>query len=60
MHGTRIRIMEAQQAKICNNYNKITELNLLKTNVAIWFKKIGKTKQLTPKYFSIKINGDPV
>ena len=27
-------------------------------NAAIWFNKICKTKQLTPKYFSIKINGD--
>ena len=43
MHGTRIKITEAQQAKICNNY-KNARLKLLKTNAAIWFNKICKTK----------------
>jgi hypothetical protein len=52
-----IIIIEAQQAKFCNNY-KNTKLKLPKTNAAIWFNKIFKTKQLTPKYFSIKINGN--
>jgi len=27
-------------------------------NAAIWFNKMCKTKQLTPKCFSIKINGN--
>jgi len=31
---------------------------LLKTNAAIWFNKICATKQLTSKYFNIKINGN--
>jgi len=39
MHVTCIKITEAQQAKICNNY-KNTKLKLLKTNAAIWFKKV--------------------
>jgi hypothetical protein len=39
--------------KIHNNY-KNTSLKLLKSNTATWFLKICKTKQLTPKYFSIK------
>ena len=56
MHGTCIKIIEAQQAKICNNY-KNTRLKLPKTNAAIWF---NKTKQLTPKYFSIKIKGNNI
>ena len=34
-----IKTVEAQQAKICNNY-KNTRLKLLKTNAAIWFNKI--------------------
>ena len=57
MHGTGVKITDAQQAKIYNMY-KNTKLRLLKTNAAIWFKKIRKTKQLTPKYFNIKINGN--
>ena len=47
MHGTCIKIIEAQQAKICNNY-KNTRLKLLKTNAAIWFNKIRKTEQPAP------------
>ena len=57
MYGACIEIIEAQQAKICNSY-KNTRLKLLKTNAGVWFNKICKTKQLTPKYFSIKINGN--
>jgi len=51
----RIKVIEAQQAKIYNYKN--TKLKLLTTNGAIWFNKICETKQLTPKYLSIKING---
>jgi len=35
-----------------------TRLKLLKKNSAIWFNQICKTKQLAPKYFNIKINGN--
>jgi hypothetical protein len=38
-------IIEIQQANIYNNY-KNTRLQLLKTNAAIWYNKICKTKQL--------------
>ena len=49
----RIKIIEAQQAQKKNYKN--TELKLLKTNTAILFNKICKTKQMTPKYFNVKI-----
>jgi len=45
MHGMNIEITEAQQAKIYNIYKNI-KLKLLKTNVAIWFNKMCRTKQL--------------
>ena len=57
MQSTGVKIIEAQQAKFCKDY-KHTKLKLLKKNAAIWFKKMCKTKQLNPKYFSIKINGN--
>ena len=37
---------------------KNTRLKFLKTNAAIWYNKIFKTKQLTTKFFSIKINSN--
>jgi len=57
MHGTCVKVIEAQQPKICNNY-KNTKLKLLTTNAAIWFNTICRTEQLTTEYFSIKINGN--
>ena len=42
-----MKIIEAQQAQIYNYKN--TGPELLETNAAIWFNKICKTKQLTPK-----------
>ena len=39
MRSTFISIIEAQQAKIYNNY-KNTKLKLLKMNAAIWFNKM--------------------
>jgi hypothetical protein len=57
MSGTCINIVEAQQARIYNNKNN-TKLKLLKTNEAILYNKICKTKQLRPKYIHIKINGN--
>jgi len=56
MHGTTIKIIDAQQAKLRNNY-KNTKLKLLKTNAAIWFNKMFKIKHLNPNYINIKING---
>jgi hypothetical protein len=37
---------------------KNAKLKLLKTKAVIWFNKIFQTKQLTPKYFSIELNGN--
>jgi len=48
--------MNAPQAKIYNSF-KNTKLKLLKTNAAIWFNKICKTKQIKPNYINIRING---
>jgi len=53
MQGTCVKIIEAQEAKICNNY-KNTKLKLLTTNAAIWFNTICGTEQLTTKYFASK------
>jgi len=39
MHGTTVKIIEAQQAKLCTSYKK-TKLKLLKTKAAIWFNKM--------------------
>jgi len=41
MHGATIQTVSAQQAKLNNNY-KNTKLKLLKTNAAIWFKKMRR------------------
>lgn len=50
-------MIEPQRAKIHNNYTN-TRLRILKANAAVWFNKICKTKQPTPKHFSVKINGN--
>ena len=56
MHGTTMKIIDAQQAKLCNDY-KITKLKLLKTNAAVCFNKMCRIKHLNPNYINIKING---
>jgi len=40
-----------------NNY-KSTKPKLLRANADIWYNKICKIKQMMPKYFGIKINGN--
>ena len=40
MHGEKLKICNAQQAKIWNTYKK-TKLKLLKTNATIWFNNKG-------------------
>jgi len=57
LHGIKMKIISAQQAKISNIY-KITKLKLLKTNAAIWFNKTCRVKGLKPDYFNIRINGN--
>ena len=41
MHVATMKMVNAQQAKLINNY-KNTKLKLLKTNAAIWFNKMCK------------------
>ena len=45
----------AQQAKLCNNYQNI-KLKLLKTNAAIWLNRMCKIKHLKPNYIHFKTN----
>jgi len=42
--------------KVSNVY-KNTRLKLLKTNAAVWFNKMCKSKNLKPKYIHFKTNG---
>ena len=57
MHGTNIKIIGAQQAKLHKIY-KNTKLKLLKTKAAICFNKLCRIKHLTPNYIHIKVNGN--
>ena len=49
MYGERIKIINAKQAKLYNNF-KNTKCKLLRTNAAIWFNKMCKIKQVKPGY----------
>ena len=44
MHGSTMKLSNAQQAEIINNYQN-TRLKLLKTNAAIWFNTMCKIKR---------------
>ena len=55
LRGTTVRIIDAQQAKLCTSC-KNAKLKLLKTNTAIRFNKMGRVKHLKPNYIDIKIN----
>jgi hypothetical protein len=55
MHGTNMKIINAQQARICK-ICKSTRLKLLKINASLWFNKMCKTKNLKPKYIHFKTN----
>ena len=48
MLGVNTTTAGAQHATIYNIYKNI-KLNVLKTNTAIWFNNICRTKQLAPK-----------
>jgi hypothetical protein len=50
------KFINARQAKEIYQYKNIKE-KLHKINAAIWYKKICKLQQLTPKYILIKVNG---
>jgi hypothetical protein len=51
-----IKFIKARQAKEIYQY-KNTKEKLHNTNAAIWYNKICKVQNLTPKYISIKVNG---
>jgi hypothetical protein len=56
-HGMyNIKIINAQQAKIINNFKNLKE-KVLRDNAAMWFNKTCRARQLTPKYINIKVNG---
>jgi len=57
LHGHKMKIINAQQAKTLNIY-KNTKSKLLKTKAAIWFNKMYRLKGLKPNYISIRINGN--
>jgi hypothetical protein len=56
MHGMYVKITGAQQAKIY----VIKNIKLVKTNTAIWFNKMRRTKQITSKYIRIKVSGNNI
>jgi len=56
VYGQLSTIMNAPQAKSYYKY-KNAKLKLLKTNAAIWFNKMCRTKQVKPNYINIKISG---
>jgi len=55
IHGATVKTVNAQNAKLNNNY-KNTKLNLLKANAAVWFNKMCKIKRLKSdfKCFNVK------
>jgi hypothetical protein len=57
MHGhVNVKFVNAKQAKEIYQYRNTKE-KLYKTNTTIRYNKIGRAKQHTPNYISIKING---
>ena len=58
MHGTQnVKLVNAQQAEQIHKY-KNTKEKLYKCNMAIWYNKMCRQKNLTPKYTNIKVNGN--
>ena len=57
MYGAdNILFVVARQAKDVYQYKNIKE-KLHRTNAAIWYNKLCRQIQLTPKYIAIKVNG---
>jgi hypothetical protein len=52
-----LKIPNAQQAKSVHGYENI-KTKILRGNAAIWFNKICKEKNLTPRYINIKIKSN--
>jgi hypothetical protein len=48
------RYINAQQAEVIDSFTN-TKKKLLETNAAIWFNKICRNQQLTPKYINSKL-----
>jgi hypothetical protein len=58
MHGhMNLKFASAKQAKEIFDFKNLKR-RLHKTTAAIWFNKSCRSKQLTPTYLSIKINGN--
>jgi hypothetical protein len=58
MHGeNNIKLINAQQARLINTC-KNTKGKLHRINAAIWFDKVCRQGQLTPKYIHIRVNGN--
>ena len=58
MHGTYITTAEAQQVRIITSVKH--EAVVTRRSAAIWYIKICKSKQLTPKYIHNKVNGNNI
>jgi len=57
-HGLQnIKFGDAKQAKPTHQF-KTFKIKLYKTNVAIWYNKMCRLKQLTPNHIHIKVNGN--
>lgn len=53
-YTTYTKAANAKRAKVINIFHN-TRLKLLRTNVAIWYNKTCRSKQLKAKYTQIKI-----
>jgi hypothetical protein len=52
-----MKFIDARQAREVYQYHNIKRV-LYRTTAAIWYNKICRDRQLTPKYISIKVNGN--
>jgi hypothetical protein len=55
MHGAKVKFVNAEQARLHNNFRN-TKCKLLRTNAAIRFNKMFKIKQVNPKYVNVTNN----
>ena len=52
-----VKFIDAKQAKEVHLYQNMKR-KLYKTTAAIWYNKTCRDKQITPKYISIRVNGN--
>jgi hypothetical protein len=58
MHGqNHLKFIYAKQAKAIHEYKSLKR-RLYNITAAIWYNKICREKHLTPKYISIRVNGN--